>query len=468
MKRKINYLVIFLITFICFGIHVSASEFECTYRNETSNIDAIGDYTLEITFGIDLGTSSNKYINPSKYGQNGLAIKRCTSSKLKDKDMISACNSYSDATEIKILYIKNRDLVENDPPNFCPPFGVLVQESTDEYEYIFVLADSEDDFLDNASAYTSEYYKTNNINEPNYERIFYSISNVDTTFKYDSYKESIPETANIEGNIKDESVKKENMINHEISKTAYSALGYLQIGWYVQSGDGEWLCNNECGGEKNCYKSDCSESNRSIIDFGAKVTFPIKTEITYLKAAWELSSAVPPTLINIHKLSDKICRDNGFVWNNYGTHSYCNVDNLRYVMCGDAHDIPLQLPEFTSMAINLLKIATPIILIVVSIITLVKATMASKEDEIKKAQQSLVKKVIAAVMIFMIISIVQFVVTKVADNKDQKSITSCMSCFIDNNCGNAYFKTYVKGTDYCTKIASRSNVKTCNDFYNNK
>lgn len=161
-----------------------------------------------------------------------------------------------------------------------------------------------------------------------------------------------------------------------------------------------------------------------------------------------------------------LCIEKGYIWNK---ENYCNTDNLQYVMCGDAHDIPAQIPSLISMAVNLLKIATPIILIIVSIITLVKAIMSSKEDEIKKGQQSLIRKVIAAIMIFMIISMVQFVVLKVADDKDQTSISACMSCFLNNDCtANKYFKTNVSGEEYCSKVSDKGmSSELCDSFYEN-
>ena len=132
---------------------------------------------------------------------------------------------------------------------------------------------------------------------------------------------------------------------------------------------------------------------------------------------------------------------------------YCNVDELQYVQCGGAFDIPKELPSLISFLVNLLKIGTPIILIVVSMITLFKAITASKDDEIKKAQSSLVKKIIAAVMVFFVISIVQFIVLKVADSADQGGLESCFSCFLNNDCDSSiYYKTNVGGVNICTYL----------------
>lgn len=143
------------------------------------------------------------------------------------------------------------------------------------------------------------------------------------------------------------------------------------------------------------------------------------------------------------------------------TYKYCNVDNLLYVSCGDARDIPIQVPSLISFFVNLLKIATPIILIFMGIITLVKAIAASKEDEIKKAQGSLVKKLIAAAMVFFVITIVQFVISLVADAEyasdngltEKENLSACLECFLDNDCEKtAYYKTNIAGSDHCTYL----------------
>ena len=49
-------------------------------------------------------------------------------------------------------------------------------------------------------------------------------------------------------------------------------------------------------------------------------------------------------------------------------------------------------------------------------------------------QVPLIKKIIAAVMVFFVISIVQFVISKVADSSEQGGIESCLSCFLNNSC----------------------------------
>lgn len=146
------------------------------------------------------------------------------------------------------------------------------------------------------------------------------------------------------------------------------------------------------------------------------------------------------------------------------TPGYCNVDRLQYVKCGDAFDIPEQAPRIMSFVINLLKIGTPIILIITGIITLVKALAASKEDEMKKATSLLIKKVIASALVFFVVSIVQFVILKVADSSETGGVSSCLSCFLNNDCSsNVYFKTKVGDSYVCHLVSDPTTKIDCGE-----
>lgn len=89
------------------------------------------------------------------------------------------------------------------------------------------------------------------------------------------------------------------------------------------------------------------------------------------------------------------------------------------------------------------KVAIPILLIIFGIIDLGKAVIASKEDEIKKATGSLVRRAIAAVVIFLLPTIVTFVMGIVSDfNSDEvqddfKVCRSCISSPSDSDCDGA-------------------------------
>lgn len=146
---------------------------------------------------------------------------------------------------------------------------------------------------------------------------------------------------------------------------------------------------------------------------------------------------------------------------------YCNFDNLQYVACGKAIDIPKTIPEVTSFIYSFLQIGVAIILIITGMIRLLKAITAGKEDEMKKAKSLLIRKLIAAVLVFFVAAIVKFVVSIAADNDDEvTSVENCINCFISGSCKNAYIKTTIPGTDttYCTSLDNLTNPKTCDKY----
>ncbi len=154
----------------------------------------------------------------------------------------------------------------------------------------------------------------------------------------------------------------------------------------------------------------------------------------------------------------------GCAWND--KYNFCSPNGLAYLACGegdtDAHDIPQFLPRITSYAIAILKTVTPVILIIMSMVQIIKAIASQNEDEMKKAKSALVKKLIAATLIFFVTTIVQFVIKKAADGSEFASVNNCLSCFINNDCnGSLYF---VDGYGNCYDVDSKSQVDCDTDI----
>lgn len=72
-----------------------------------------------------------------------------------------------------------------------------------------------------------------------------------------------------------------------------------------------------------------------------------------------------------------------------------------------ANDALLSLIKFIKVIVNLIKIAVPIGLIVYGSLDLGKAVIAGKEDEIKANQQVLLKRLLAAVLVFFVTTFVE-------------------------------------------------------------
>lgn len=108
------------------------------------------------------------------------------------------------------------------------------------------------------------------------------------------------------------------------------------------------------------------------------------------------------------------------------------------VSCGSINNIPVKVPNAVASLIKVLNVVVPVILVIFGVIDLVKGMMSGDEKDIKKGQQSFIKRLIAGAVIFLIVIAVKFLVNLVAENEDNKaSIISCMNCFISGECSSA-------------------------------
>ena len=101
------------------------------------------------------------------------------------------------------------------------------------------------------------------------------------------------------------------------------------------------------------------------------------------------------------------------------------------VSCGTITDIPASIPKTVHIIYMIIQLFVPLALIIFGMIDMARAVMGQKEDEIKKGQQTLIKRIIAAVVVFFVFSVVKLVISFVSDSSD---VTACLNCFIDNNC----------------------------------
>lgn len=100
-------------------------------------------------------------------------------------------------------------------------------------------------------------------------------------------------------------------------------------------------------------------------------------------------------------------------------------------------EIPNIIPNITSLVVDIIKMVVPFMLIVMGMLDLGKAVIASKEDEIKKAQSLFIKRIIAAVLVFFIVAIVQLVFGILADadgsdgSIDKEGVNECLNLFLN-------------------------------------
>ena len=107
-----------------------------------------------------------------------------------------------------------------------------------------------------------------------------------------------------------------------------------------------------------------------------------------------------------------------------------------YISCGGI-TIPEPLSILTRIVILLLKIVTPLGLIIIGSVDFIKAVTANNESDIKKKQSKFIKRLVAAAVMFLVVSIVQLIVSISADNSEEKGFSKCFDCLINDNtaCG---------------------------------
>ena len=99
--------------------------------------------------------------------------------------------------------------------------------------------------------------------------------------------------------------------------------------------------------------------------------------------------------------------------------------------------------KFIGIILDIIKIAVPIILIIMGSIDFAKAIVAGKDDEIKKSQSTFIKRVIAAVIVFFVPTIVGLLLSLI--NQDKNACLSCVlntsTCNITETSQNSYKST---------------------------
>ena len=99
--------------------------------------------------------------------------------------------------------------------------------------------------------------------------------------------------------------------------------------------------------------------------------------------------------------------------------------------CGSIGDVPTKLFELSSFAMKLVEVAVPVILVLIGSIDLLKGISSQKEEEIKKGQQILVKRLILAFVIFFVVAITRLLVSLVTSSNESDSISACIDCFVN-------------------------------------
>ncbi len=121
------------------------------------------------------------------------------------------------------------------------------------------------------------------------------------------------------------------------------------------------------------------------------------------------------------------------------------INTKASYQCGSAGiEFGGMIPNVVSLIVKVIWIAVPVLLVIFGSLDLAKAVMAQKEDEIKKGQQTLVKRVIAALIVFFVITIVKVLIGFVSGDDD--TVMSCFNCFVNGEVGANGCSLVARGT----------------------
>lgn len=115
------------------------------------------------------------------------------------------------------------------------------------------------------------------------------------------------------------------------------------------------------------------------------------------------------------------------------TETMCHICDTAF---GNTTGISSTLVSIVGLIYKAIQIGVPIILIIVGMIDMGKAITQQKEDEIKKAQILLVKKAVAALIVFLMFALVQLIVNIVGGNEAQTTI-GCINNILNGKDTNA-------------------------------
>lgn len=114
------------------------------------------------------------------------------------------------------------------------------------------------------------------------------------------------------------------------------------------------------------------------------------------------------------------------------------VGATECIVCGkDTIPIPAAIPSFVSKLILLVQILVPVILIVTGMIKYAKVVFSGEDKVAREVNQSFIRSIISAVVVFLVVAIVKFVfgVVDKANTDSNINSNSCIDCFINGNCG---------------------------------
>ena len=108
-----------------------------------------------------------------------------------------------------------------------------------------------------------------------------------------------------------------------------------------------------------------------------------------------------------------------------------NVLAVNIQGCSVDAEIDVKIANAVHTIILVIQIVVPVLIVIFGSLDFAKAVIAQKEDEIKKGQQTFIKRLIAGVIVFFVVVVVKLVVSFAAGENDKDDILNCADCFLN-------------------------------------
>lgn len=112
-----------------------------------------------------------------------------------------------------------------------------------------------------------------------------------------------------------------------------------------------------------------------------------------------------------------------------------SIDNLDFnescLRCGEDIYFPAYLVKLSANIIQFVQLMVPVAIILVGMIELFKAVIASDENKMAESKNALIRKIISGILIYLVIAVVQFAFSAIPNfNDTDVDVFECMANFI--------------------------------------
>lgn len=129
--------------------------------------------------------------------------------------------------------------------------------------------------------------------------------------------------------------------------------------------------------------------------------------------------------------NDCICADNKYPCSISvsDTSSSGETNRKKCITCGEVNTIPAALPTFSRNVITLIQVLVPIIIIIMGIVSFLKALISGEDKALAQARTHFIRMILVGIAILLIVTIIKLVFSLASKSDDVNSAMKCISCF---------------------------------------